>query len=219
MIATLALLSLLGAESPNVEASAIVERPPQLGRVEAVLFFAAQVNGTFTQHDALAAVVVARVHERFAVTAMGLWNFVNRGSPFDDELINTARAGMSAPVLLQGAIISGIEVAPVLGKLTLFDETLLHFALVLNSGLGGGALRQQQKPASDCTHATGACPAAPTYSELGWRLMGEAGGGFRVQLGRYVAVRLELRDLVYGGAPSTAVLNNLGLYAGASVNF
>jgi outer membrane beta-barrel protein len=158
-----------------------------------------QVNGKFTNHLGLGGSIVWHLHENFGVMAMGVWNYLSTESDFNNELINKVRAEAQAAtsVLLNGGLIGGVEAMPFYGKFVWFENSLVHFSLVVNAGAGAGSTRLQLKPTNDCTNSMGSCFPDPTYGDMGWRFMAEIGGGFRVQIGRWVAIRLEVRDLLY----------------------
>jgi hypothetical protein len=94
-------------------------------------------------------------------------------------------------------VIGGVEAMPFYGKFVWFENSLVHFSLVINGGAGAGSTRLQLKPFNDCSNSQSTCFPDPTYGDMGWRFMAEIGGGFRVQLGKWVAIRIELRDLLY----------------------
>jgi outer membrane beta-barrel protein len=220
------------------------------GRFEITLFPAAvQVNGKFTQHVGGALAATYHLHENFALTAMGLWNYFNEESAFSDELSDKTRmtAQAATSLLLVGGAMAGVEVTPFYGKFTFATSQLIHFSVVLNGGLGAGSTRHMLKPSNSAGPAT--------YGSTGWRMMAEIGGGFRVKFAEHFSVRLELRDIMYSAtvssvngctaaqlagptptcptlsdtdatiaralvmSPSSDVLNNLGLYFGGSVDF
>ena len=85
---------------------------------------------------------------------------------------------------------AGVEVTPLYGKFSFYEESLAHYSVVINGGAGVGNTRHQLKPYSPTSG-----PA--TYGDTGYKFMGQVGGGFRVQLGTRFALRLEVRDLVY----------------------
>jgi outer membrane beta-barrel protein len=186
--------------NPNV-AVHIVEKKEfsDKNRLEVEAQAAIQVNGKFTQHFGAALSLVFHLHENFGLFAMGVWNPYNTEAGFNNELINKVRAEAQAAtsVLLNGGVIGGVEATPFYGKFVWFENYLVHFSLVVNAGAGAGSTRLQLKTPTDCTNATGTCFPDATYGDMGWRFMGELGGGFRVQIGKWVAIRLELRDLLY----------------------
>jgi outer membrane beta-barrel protein len=161
---------------------------------------AVQLNGKFTQHLGAALGFTWHLQENFALTAMGIYNYVSSESAFQGELIDkvSAESQAASSLLLVGGAIAGVEVTPFYGKFVFYDSYLVHFALVLSAGAGAGATRHQLKPKNDCTLSTAAmCVEDPTFGDTGWRFLAEIGGGFRVQFLKWLTFRLELRDLVY----------------------
>ncbi|MHB8872686.1 MAG: outer membrane beta-barrel domain-containing protein [Myxococcaceae bacterium] len=180
--------------NPNV-AVHIVEKKAfsDKGKFEAVLYPAAvQANGKFTQHFGTGATFVYHLHENFGFQVSGQYNWFASESAFNGELINKVRqeAQAATSLLLVGGALGGVEVTPLYGKFAWYADSLAHFSLVLNGGVGMGWTRHQLKPASDQTG-----PA--TFGDTGPKFMGSLGAGFRLQLGDRFAVRLEVRDLVY----------------------
>ncbi len=160
-----------------------------------------QINGKITQHYGIACQVLWHLQENFALMVMGIYNYVAEESQFNNELINKAHveAQTATSLLLNGGIVGGVEATPFYGKWVWFDTYLVHFSLVLSGGAGAGSTRHQLKPLDDCSDAssTSTCYTDPSYGYTGWRFMAEIGGGFRIQIGKWIAIRLELRDLLY----------------------
>lgn len=75
-----------------------------------------------------------------------------------------------------------VQWAPIYGKLSLLAERFLHFDLYV---VGGVAAVQYIGPTADGR-------SAPEFT-----LGGNAGGGMRFFVNRWIAVRVELRDLIY----------------------
>lgn len=191
--------------NPNVAVHIVEQKSfSDNGKREVMLFPAmAQVNGKFTQDFGTALGFVWHLNENFGIQLMGQYNWVNEESGFNGELINKVRAEAQAAtsLLLVWGAIAGVEVTPLYGKFTFFENTLAHFSIVLNGGAGIGGTRHQLKPHNDPTPAS-QCESDPatcsaTYGDTGSRFMGELGGGFRLQIGKRFSIRLEVRDLVY----------------------
>ncbi len=191
--------------NPNV-AVHIVEKKAfsDSGKREVILFpIMAQVNGKFTQHFGSSLDFVWHLHENFGIQLMGQYNWVNEEASFNGELVTKVRAEAQAAtsLLLVWGAIAGVEVTPLYGKFTFFDNNLAHFSIVLNGGAGLGGTRHQLKPHNDplpmsqCEADPATCAA--TFGDTGARFMGELGGGFRLQIGDRFVFRLEVRDLVY----------------------
>lgn len=77
------------------------------------------------------------------------------------------------------------EWAPLYGKISLLAEGFAHFNLYL---IGGPVALQYQAP-KDGTNVQG--------SEAAWAVGGEAGLGMRFIFNRWMALRFELRDVIY----------------------
>jgi len=163
----------------------------------------AQVNGKFSNHVGAALGFTWHLQENFGLMAMGLFNYVNVQSGFNNELIDKTRQEAQAATsqLLVGGAFAGVEVTPFYGKFVFYDSYLVHFAVVLSAGAGAGNTRVQLKPANDAGPAT--------YGDTGWRFLAEIGGGFRVQFLKWITLRLELRDLVYAATVSQVAGCNL----------
>ncbi len=179
--------------NPNV-AVHIVEKKQfaDRGKREVILYPAAvQANGKFTQHFGSAASFVYHVHENFGFQLTGQYNWLSSESAFNGELIEKVReeAQAATSLLLAWGAQGGVEVSPLYGKFAWYEDSLAHFAFVINGGVGIGSTRHQLKP----VNAAG--PA--TFGETGLKFLGSVGAGFRLQLGDRFALRLELRDLVY----------------------
>lgn len=183
-----------GAPLKNAEVDVhVVEQKPvrDAGRFELTVYpVVPQLNGVYTQHVGTMGQLTWHVREHFGFTLMGGGNWVNRESSFNAELNNSARieAQSAASLLWTWTALAGVEVAPFYGKFALFDSGLAHFSVVINAGAGMGGTRHQLKPA-------GMTPA--TYGDTGVRFMGTVGAGFRLVLGEHIAIRLEVRDVVY----------------------
>lgn len=180
--------------NPNVSVH-IVEKKAfsDKGKSEVVLYPAAvQVNGKFTNHAGTALTYLYHLQENFAFQISPIYNWFNAESPFNQELIDKARveAQAATSLLLVYGGTAGVEVTPLYGKFSFYENQLAHYSVVLSGGAGVGNTRHQLKPFSETSG-----PA--TYGDTGLKFMGQVGGGFRVQLGSRFALRLEVRDLVY----------------------
>lgn len=160
-------------------------------RLEFIIYGNAQINGKFTQHIGPALSVLWHLQENFGFWVGGFYNPLAVESAFNAELIEKTRSEAQAATSLLSiwGAMGGVEVTPLYGKFAFFDGLLAHFSLVLNGGAGAGGTRHQLKP----ENATG--PA--TFGDTGVKFLGEVGGGFRLQLGKYVALRLEVKDIIY----------------------
>ena len=92
--------------------------------------------------------------------------------------------------LLRGAVLGGVELMPIYGKLDVFDGRILRLGVYLNAGVGAAKTRLQLRPAADPN-------TGRTFGDTGYRPIASLGAGLRVFLGDRFTVRLELRDLAY----------------------
>lgn len=179
-------------KNPDVDVHVVEQKRTQdAGRFELTVYpVVPQLNGVYTQHVGTMGQLTWHVREHFGFTLLGGGNWVNRESAFNAELIDKARieAQAAGSLLWTWTAMGGVEVAPFYGKFAMFDSGLAHFSFVINAGAGLGGTRHQIKPASTT-------PA--TYGDTGVRFMGTVGAGFRLTLGEHVAIRLEVRDVVY----------------------
>lgn len=184
--------------NPNVAVHIVEQKEfSDSGRRELVLFpVAMQVNGKFTQHFGTFGSFVWHLQENFGLQITGGYNWYNAESGFNAELVEKVRAEAQAAtsLLWTWGVMGGVEVTPLYAKFALFEGTLAHFSIVLNGGAGIGGTRHQLKPESVKSDGT-VSPA--TFGDTGPRFMGSLGAGFRLQLGKHFAFRLEVRDVVY----------------------
>lgn len=180
----------------------IVERKPYTneGRHEIVLYPAvAQINGKFNVHVGAAAMYSYHLFENLALQVTPLFNYLNQESGFNEELIRKGRqqAQAATALLLQYGAVGGVEITPIYGKFAFYQGVLGHFSFVLNAGAGVGSTRIQLKPEGEaCKTGVGECKPA-SFGDTGFKFLGQVGAGFRVLLGERVALRLEVRDLIY----------------------
>jgi outer membrane beta-barrel protein len=171
------------------------------GKHELVLFpVVPQVNGKYTSHTGTALQYVYHLQENLALQVAGQYHWSTRESGFVEELRDkTASQGLAASsLLLRWGATAGVEVTPFYGKFAFYDGILGQFSLVLSGGAGIGSTRVLLRPEIDREQPDGSSETIPArYADTGQRFLGTVGGGFRVQLGKRFALRLEARDLVY----------------------
>jgi outer membrane beta-barrel protein len=191
----------LGNENVHVH---IVENKPytNAGHHEVVLYpVLAPLNGKFTTHVGAAAMYSYHLLENLALQVTPFFNYYNRGSGFNQELIDKGRqqALPATALLLRLGVVGGVEVTPIYGKFAFYEGTLGHFSLVLNAGVGYGSTRIQLSPDQEfnCGADSGADCRSASFGDTGGKFLGAVGAGFRVYLGDRLTVRLEVRDLVY----------------------
>lgn len=178
--------------NPRVDVHVIEQKPVRdAGRFEFTLYpVVPQLNALYTEHVGTMGQVAWHLREHFGFSLSGGGNWINRESPFNGELVSKARieAQAASSLLWTWTTLAGVEVTPFYGKFAFFESGLAQFSVVLTAGAGLGGTRHQLKPA-------GTTPA--TWGDTGVRFMGTFGAGFRLTLGEHVAVRLEVRDVVY----------------------
>lgn len=179
--------------NPNVAVHIVEEKAhSDRYRHEIILFpVQLQINAKFTQHYGLGAQYVFHLQENFGFQISGYYNAYAEESAFNGELIEKGRVEAQAATSLLNTwgAMAGVEVTPFYGKFAFFSETLAHFSVVLSGSVGLGGTRHQLKPANLAGPAT--------YGDTGLRFLGGLGGGFRLQIGKHFAFRLEFRDVVY----------------------
>jgi outer membrane beta-barrel protein len=187
--------------NPNVAVHVVQKkRFADAGKNEVVLFPAvAQFNGKYTSHVGSALQYVYHLQENLALQVAGLYHWSTRESGFVEELRDkTAAQGLAASsLLLRWGATAGVEVTPFYGKFAFYDGILGQFSLVLSGGAGIGDTRVLLRPDVDREVDGGTVLIPARYADTGQRFLGNVGGGFRVQVGKRFAMRLEVRDLVY----------------------
>lgn len=181
--------------APDVRVHVVEKRPfTEAQRWELSFFGNAQVNPKFTQHAGVALELAYHLRENFAAQ-LGLLYFPYAvQSGLSEELLTRAGVAPDAAeaFLLRGAVLGGVELMPIYGKLDVFDGRILRLGVYLNAGLGAARTRLQLRPAADPT-------TGRTFGDTGYRPIASLGAGLRVFLGDRFTVRLELRDLAYSG--------------------
>lgn len=181
--------------APDVRVHVVEKRPfTEAQRWELSFFGNAQVNPKFTQHAGVALELAYHLRENFAAQ-LGLLYFPYAvQSGLSEELLSRAGVAPDAAeaFLLRGALLGGVELMPIYGKLDVFDGRILRLGVYFNAGLGAAKTRLQLRPAADPT-------TGRTFGDTGYRPIASLGAGLRVFLGDRFTVRLELRDLAYSG--------------------
>ncbi|HET7785005.1 MAG TPA: outer membrane beta-barrel domain-containing protein [Myxococcales bacterium] len=194
------------AAAPDVRVHVVEKRPfTEAQRWELSFFGNAQVNPKFTQHAGLALELAYHLRENFAAQLGVLFFPYAVQSSLSEELLTRAGVAPDAAeaFLLRGAVLGGVELMPIYGKLDVFDGRILRLGVYLNAGLGAARTRLQLRPAADPN-------TGRTFGDTGYRPIASLGGGLRVFLGDRFTVRLELRDLAYSGYVSRVNGCNLG---------
>ena len=193
-----ACLAAAAEPGPDVAVHVVQEKPyAEQGRVELVLYpVVPQLNGRFTDHLGTLGSVVWHLQENFGLLLTGGGNWLTRESAFNAELATRAQVSAQAAssLLWTWGLLGGVEVSPLYGKFAWFDDTLLHFSVVISAAAGAGGTRHQLKPA--VTRDDGSTSPA-SYGDTGVKFLGSLSLGLRLRLGEHLAVRLEVRDVVY----------------------
>jgi outer membrane beta-barrel protein len=179
--------------APDLRVHVVEKRPfTEAQRWELSFFGNAQVNPKFTQHAGVSLELAYHLRENFAAQLGVLWFPYAVQSGLAEELLTRAgEAPVSAEAfLLRGAVLGGVELMPIYGKLDVFDGRILRLGVYLNAGLGAAKTRLQLRPAADPN-------TGRTFGDTGYRPIASLGAGLRVFLGDRFTVRLELRDLAY----------------------
>jgi outer membrane beta-barrel protein len=187
--------------NPNVAVHVVQKkRFADEGRHELTLYpVVGQVNGRFTEHAGSALHYVYHLQENFGLQLSTQYNWYSNESVFNLELIDKVReqAQAASALLLVWGAQAGVEVTPLYGKFAFYDNHLLQFSLVINGGAGIGSTRVLVRPevSNQVDGENFTVPAR--FADTGTKFLGSVGGGFRVQFGDSMALRLEVRDLVY----------------------
>jgi outer membrane beta-barrel protein len=187
--------------NPNVAVHVVQKkRFADEGRHELSLYpVVAQVNGRFTQHTGTAFHYTYHLQENFGLQVSTQYNWYSNESLFNLELIDKVReqAQAASALLLVWGAQAGVEVTPLYGKFAFYDNHLLQFSLVLNGGAGIGSTRVLIRPevTNEVDGESFTVPAR--FGDTGSKFVGSVGGGFRVQFGDSMAVRLEMRNQIY----------------------
>ncbi|HEX8820500.1 MAG TPA: outer membrane beta-barrel domain-containing protein [Archangium sp.] len=187
--------------NPNVAVHVVQKkRFADEGRHEFTLYpVVAQVNGRFTEHTGSAFHYTYHLQENFGLQLSTQYNWYSNESVFNLELIDKVReqAQAASALLLVWGAQAGVEVTPLYGKFAFYDNHLLQFSLVLSGGAGIGSTRVLIRP-DVVNEVDGQQRTVPArFGDTGSKFLGSVGGGFRVQFGDSMALRLEVRDLVY----------------------
>lgn len=185
MLAQLLLALILGA---TLAQPASVDAPrPLLGRPIEVGVTLAQVRlGFASQQIGTGLAVGWHLHPLFAVQLTGFYNYVAaRQRSLMEEVVpfDVRPPDDRSSLSVWGAFV-GAEVAPLIG-----ESNVGRLSFVLNAGVGLGGLRRELKAASR------AGPAS--YADAGVHFLGGLGGGLRLEVTRWFAVRLGVHDVLF----------------------
>jgi len=183
------------AESPN-ELISVVQRKSYTAahKFEITLYpLMIQLNSKFVNTDGIGIAASYAVQENFALQLMAFWNYIGQWTPITGELLyNHARPQVNEQLILQGGAVASFEVAPIYGKFSFYDKSLVQWRFVLGAGAGVG------QTAVQLTAPSSAGSDLPnTYGSTGLRFLGDIEAGFRLLIGERVAIRLEFRDFLF----------------------
>ncbi|MFN7130801.1 MAG: hypothetical protein ACK4N5_01885, partial [Myxococcales bacterium] len=137
----------------------------------------------------------------FAVQLAPFFNYVNGTSPFKPEapqvLTKEQRGPTNRERSLEYGGVASMEFAPWRGDLSLFDTFAASFSIVVNGGVGLASSRVQFRPDSTPCETGGPGCIRAAYGDAGLRFLTQVGAGVRVRLGERVALRLEVRDVLF----------------------
>lgn len=183
------------AESPN-EAIHTVEKKAYTAanRFELTVYPGAlQLNSKFTNSDGFGLAIGYAIQENFALQLLGFYNYIGGWSPLTGQLFDIhARPLAADQLILQGGGIAAFEVAPIYGKFAFYEGALAQFRFVVNAGAGVGST-EVQLSGSTSKYTT----SDTSYGSTGLRFLGNLGAGFRILLGERLALRLEVRDILF----------------------
>jgi outer membrane beta-barrel protein len=180
-----------GSTSPNERISTIERMTYTDAKKSEVILYpvALQINSNFTSTLGIAAAYNYAIQENFALQLNFDYNYVAGNTSFGNSLIDQKVRPQGADALfLRWGVVGGFEVAPIYGKFTFYEGSLVQFRFVVNAGAGVGLTQVQLTSPSSGTVIDG---------DAGYRFLGNLGLGFRILLGEKVAIRLEVRDLIY----------------------
>jgi outer membrane beta-barrel protein len=180
-----------GSTSPNERISTIEKMGYTDAKKSEVILYpiALQINSNFTSTFGVALAYNYAIQENFALQLNFNYNYIAGNTAFGNSLIEQQVRPQGADALfLRAGATGGFEVAPIYGKFTFYEGSLIQFRFVVNAGAGVGLTQVQlTSPAS----------ASVIDGDAGVRFLGNLGLGFRIFLGEKVAIRLELRDQIY----------------------
>lgn len=184
----------LGNSGDRLRVHTLVRRTERAeGKHELSLIAPIQINGKFTDHIGTGLEYLYHLRESLAVTVGGTYFPYAALSPFTDQLVDVAKQQPypSSAVLLQYEAHAGLEVSPIYGKFALFDWRVVQFGFYVGASAGVAQTRVQLR------RADAARGLDRTFGDAGLRPVGHLNTGFRLFLGDFMALRLEVRDTVF----------------------
>jgi outer membrane beta-barrel protein len=182
------------AESPN-ELISVVQKKTYTGagRFEITAYpLMIQLNSKFTNTDGFGLAATYAVQENFSLQLLFFYNYIGQWAPLTGELFqNHARPQVNEQLILQGGLVASFELAPIYGKFSFYDKSLVQWRFVIGAGAGVGNTEVQ------LTGSTPGNDLPNTYGSTGLRFLGDLEAGFRMLIGDRFAVRLEIRDFLF----------------------
>jgi outer membrane beta-barrel protein len=187
----------VGSSGLHKEAHILIVRKDRAeGKSEISLSVPAQINGKFVTHFGLGLDYAYHLRETFALTAGGTWFYWNAQNSFtDNELLPKARQVPTASeaLLMTWEAHGGFEIQPFYGKFAVFNSGVVQFGFYIGTGAGVAHTRVEIQSDDGTGHGR-------TFGDTGYRPMGLFNAGFRMFFNEHVALRLEVRDLIYSAA-------------------
>jgi outer membrane beta-barrel protein len=197
------------AESPN-ELISVIQKKTYRGanRFEVTFYpLMIQLNSKFTDVNGIGLAASYAVQENFSLQLLLFYNYVGAWTPLTGELFqNHARPQVNEQLILQGGAVASFEVAPIYGKFSFYDKSLVQWRFVIGAGAGIG------NTAVQLTGSTPGNDLPNTFGSTGFRFLGDLEAGFRVLIGDRFAVRLEVRDFLY-----TSLVDNIDGCSGPDI--
>ncbi|MES1204723.1 MAG: outer membrane beta-barrel domain-containing protein [Pseudomonadota bacterium] len=200
--------------SPLADAPAIRKRVElRETRLEFGAGIASTINQTF-YHGLMANVRLGfHITDWLSVSGMGAFNVSSLSTGFQDRVVETlgpdadrapsvtqAKSGMNKQAMILGG---QLELTPFTGKYSLFGKLFAHYDFYL---FGGGAfvkLASVNPGAQPCSDT----PMQDTCVVTGSKIGGTFGGGFHSFFNNFVALHVELRDILIKDNPAGRNVN------------
>src|SRR5437868_2547263 len=126
-------------EGGDVQRVHVVEKRPfnEASRFELSVFGLGQVNPRFTVHAGIGAELSYHLRENLAAQIGASYNAIAHQSALTEELaakVDQQPLAANA-LLLQAAVLAGLELMPIYGKISIFGGNVLRLGLYMNAGI------------------------------------------------------------------------------------
>ena len=210
--------------SPLADAPAIRKRVElRETRLELGAGMASTINQTFF-HGLMADVRLGfHINDWLAVTGMGAFNVTSLSTGFHDELQDTLKAqstpsrapsaGVADSSINKASMVLGgqVEVTPFAGKYALFGALFAHYDLYVFGGVAGVNLAAEKgNAAGPCSDNHTAAAGTTQCLVSGMKVGGTFGAGFHSFFNNFLALNVELRDLMLKDNPAGRDVNGDG---------